>query len=108
MQPGQLDQRVVIEGPTQVPDGYGGFIDAGWGEVATVWASVEPLRGGEAIANMQVTARQTYRLWFRRSVSVTPANRLKWGDRILNVREAPDPRREEYRQVVAEEQEVEA
>lgn len=107
MQASNLDQRVTIQAPADTDDGYGGTIPGGWADAATVWASVEPLRGGEAIANMQVTARQTYRLWFRRSVSVTPANRLKWGDRILNVREAPDPRREQYRQVVAEEQEVE-
>lgn len=104
MQPGRLDQRVTIQAQADIDDGYGSEIPSGWADAATVWASVEPLRGREAIANMQVTASQTYRLWFRRSVEVTPQHRLVWGGRVLIVREAPDPRRDEYRQVVAEEQ----
>ena len=106
MQPGRLDQQIVIEGPTQIPDGYGGVVDAGWGEVGRAWASVEPLRGREAIANMAVTPSQTWRIWVRRDVEITAAHRILWGGRILNVREAPDPRREAYRQIVAEDQQA--
>ncbi len=101
MKSGKLDQRVTIQGQTDIDDGYGGTIPGGWGDLSTEWASVEPLRGTEAVANMAVTASQTYRIWFRRGVTVTPAHQLVWEGRTLNIREAPPPRREAYRHVIA-------
>lgn len=101
-EPGELDQRVTIQGPGTIDDGYGGTIPGGWADVATIWADVQPLRGGEAIANMQVTANQTYRVWMRADVAVTPDNRLVWEGRVLDIREAPPAKRALYRHLVAE------
>lgn len=103
MQPGDLDQRITLRSQTSVDDGYGGTILGDYADRATAWASVEPLKGSEAIANMQVTGKQTYRLWMRDSVSVSTSDRVVWQGRTMEVRECPPPRRNGYRQVVVEE-----
>lgn len=97
-----LDQQVVIQVPGVIDDGYGGTIPGGWESLPAEWASVEPLRGQEAVANLQVTSRQTYRLWMRAHVEVRTSYRLLWEGRILNIREAPPPLRKPYRQLVVE------
>jgi SPP1 family predicted phage head-tail adaptor len=106
MKPGKLDQRITIQGPSEIDDGYGGTIPGGMADLSTEWASVEPLRGTEAVANMAVTANQTYRIWVRRNVAVSPTHQLVWEGRTLNIREAPPPRREAYRQIIAVEMEA--
>lgn len=108
MPAGALDQRIRIEGETRVPDGGGGWTISGYGEVATVWASVRPLSAREALQAGQLEAAGTYRVTIRnrRDIDPTAAMRIVWvsnGDKVLNVRQAADPgARAQYRELVAE------
>lgn len=90
---GHLRERVRIEklADDLERDAAGAEIPE-WEEVATVFASVEPLAGRELMAEGQVQANQTYLVEMRGRAGVTPKNRLVWvtgGDRVLNIVSAP-------------------
>lgn len=64
-------------------------VDA-WIEVATVWASVEPLVGKEFFASGVVQANATHRVIMRHRADVTPKHRLIWvtsqpANKVLNI-----------------------
>ena len=65
-----------------------------WTDVATVWASVEPVAGKEMFANGQVQANVTHRVLIRHREGVTAKNRLIWltskpANMVLNIVAAP-------------------
>lgn len=61
-----------------------------WTTTATVWGSVDPLQGRERMMAQQVQSEVTHRIVVR-GRDVSPANRIKFGDRIFNLIEAIDP-----------------
>lgn len=71
MQAGALDRRVTIERATVTQDSAGQQIRT-WGVLATVWASVRPLRGAEAMMAMQVHATQTLEVSIRYREGIDP------------------------------------
>ena len=101
---GDLDQRVKVIQVTETPDGYGGFTTTPV-TVGTVWAKVEPVRGGEqVIADLQ-RGVEAYRIHVRNSghgKSLTTNDRLEWRDTTLNVRRAPNAGRKLFRMIEAE------
>lgn len=72
----KLRHRVVIQAPVETQNTSTGDMEISWQDVATVWASIEPLSAREFIAaqseNNEVTARVTIR--FRQGI--TPKMRL--------------------------------
>lgn len=76
---GELRERVRIEKLADTPerDESGAEVEV-WEEVATVWASVDPVSGVEFFASGQVQARATHTVVMRRRTDVTPKNRLVW------------------------------
>jgi SPP1 family predicted phage head-tail adaptor len=64
--------------------------------VATVWASIEPIRGEEFFQNMQVQGQVTHRGFVRGNVDVNTRDWLMWGSRkfeivsLFDVRERGD------------------
>lgn len=62
---GKLRHRVVIQQPVETQDGITGAMEVSWADVATVWASIEPLSAREFIASQaedsQISARITIR-----------------------------------------------
>lgn len=87
MAAGKLRERVTLQAETQTPDGAGGY-SLGWSDVATVWASVKPMRGKESLESMQVRDVQPYEVMIRynSAVTVTPKHRLSWNGKLLNIR----------------------
>ena len=75
MNPGKLRHRVVIlEKQTSVdPDGYP---TENWVNVATVWASVEPIAGREYFRAAAVQAQHQVRFTMRYRKDITPDMRL--------------------------------
>jgi len=45
---GAMDQRLVLQEPNATADAYGQRVPA-WRDIATVWATVEDLRGTEGV-----------------------------------------------------------
>ncbi len=86
---GALRHRVVIEQPVRTQNDSGGWTTV-WTEVATVWASVEPLSGGEQLRAMQLEEKISHRVTIRHRTGITAKMRLNFGGRLFNIRSALD------------------
>lgn len=87
MKAGMLDKRVTIQAPSEgAQNEYGEPVEP-WADVATVWASVSPLNGKELTFARQRQANVTHevRMRYRSDLTITPANRLKMGNRVLHI-----------------------
>lgn len=84
MRIGQLDKRVTIQETVRVPDGGGGYTET-WKDVATVWASLQPLSGREVIQSGQLQAQVPHRVRIRYRPGITAANRLTFKGRTLEI-----------------------
>lgn len=87
---GDLDERVVFERPTRVPDGAGGGPRV-WTPLhdGTVAAKVAVLSGRERLMGDQIEAPRSHRIWVRRSplsVGLTAADRVVWRGQPMNIR----------------------
>ena len=103
MRAGALRHVVAIEGAT-LTRGEGGVDAEAWTEEATVAASVEPLAGRELFAAQQAGSRVSHRVRMRYRPGVTPAKRLVYRGRVLNILSAIDvgERRRELEMLVEE------
>jgi SPP1 family predicted phage head-tail adaptor len=84
---GQLRHPVEIQEDRGTQRTTSGVPVPDWRTVDTVYMAIEPVRGREyANANRQI-ADVTHMIWMRYNpdVTVTPANRLKFGARIFDV-----------------------
>ena len=86
-----LNQRVRIEKPATTSDGYGGAV-AGWVEVATVFAAVEPLYvgQGERVEAARRAGSAGYRIRIRPRADVTAAMRIIWKTHTLAIHSIHD------------------
>jgi SPP1 family predicted phage head-tail adaptor len=88
---GTKQKRIRIEKATMTVDSHGAS-QPGWSPRCTVWAHERALSGKEALAAQQVTAvlSSVWEIWWRNDVSVR--DRIRFGDRILQVEAVIDPR----------------
>lgn len=85
MRSGKLRHRVTLQKPERVRDPLtGGWVD-GWGEVATVWASIEPLSAREFIAAQASQSEVTARIVIRHRPDVIAAMRILYRGRVYNI-----------------------
>lgn len=86
MQAGKLRHRIQIERRTVQADGLRDAEDE-WETIAEVRAAVKPLSGSELVEAMQVTGVGTLEVRFRwsPSLSLTTDDRLRFGERTLNI-----------------------
>lgn len=90
MRAGRLRKRVTIQAKTVVRDGYGGET-VNWSDMATIWASVEPLNGREYFAAQQEHAEVTTRIRMRYRKAITTSNRITHANRVYNIHEVINP-----------------
>lgn len=81
---GRLRHRVTIQEQSTVPDAFGQPITT-WGDVATVWAAVEPLQGREFFNSDQINAEVTARIRIRWRDGLTAAMRVSFDSRLYNI-----------------------
>lgn len=91
---GKLRHRVTIQRLDESTRDASGAVVPAWVNVATVWASVEPVSGRELFASGQVQANVTHRALIRHREAVTAKNRLVWvtskpAGQVLNIVAAP-------------------
>lgn len=84
MEAGRLRQRVTIQYKVVVQDSFGqeGIT---WTDLATVWASVEPLTGREYIEGRQEAAEVSTRIRIRYRSGVEPEMRAVHGSTVYNI-----------------------
>lgn len=87
---GSLKRRLVLEAPVATPDGLGGSTLA-YETVASVWARIEWLRGGEEWARGRPEQRATHRITLRWRAGVDAGQRLRHGATIYDIRAVLDP-----------------
>lgn len=78
--PGALNRRLVLEAPTESADGSGG-VTRSYAEVATLWASVEPVAARADVEAAAQGAGVTHRIRIRRNADVTLRHRFRDGER---------------------------
>lgn len=101
---GSLRHRIQVQSAT-VTSSAAGNVKA-WATVAngTRWASIEPLRGFEAMQGMQADARVTHRIAMRYLSGVTPSYRVLFGSRVFHIRQVRDmDERRTWQELIVEE-----
>lgn len=88
---GRLDKRVTLQQATSARDGHGQPVQT-WSPVATVWAAIHPLRGGERFAAQQFAAETTHRVTIRYRSGVSVQMRVVYGSRVFRIENAIDPK----------------
>lgn len=79
-----LNKQITIQNFTKVSDGMGGFTIT-WYDVDTVWAKMTTHRSDESIQSMQQTGTAIHNLRIRYRHNMTPAMRIKYGNRYMNI-----------------------
>ena len=98
MNPGDLDQRVVLERFTSEQDDTGQMIDT-WVTLGTVWAAVEPQAGREFIAAGAQQSELTTKIRIRHRPGITSGDRVTHDGRVYDIQSVIDYRSEK-RQLV--------
>lgn len=91
MNPGKLRHRVTIQEFKEDVDQYVTPIDQGWQDVATVWASVEPIQGREYVLLQNTQSELTTRIRIRYRSGIKPSMRVLYGTRVFDIQSVIDP-----------------
>lgn len=82
----RMDKRVTIQSVSRASDNQGGFTET-WADGDTVWASVEQKKAWEKFQAQQEQTPVIWAVTIRYRTDVTSASRLKYGTRVLWVKE---------------------
>ena len=87
MRAGKLDKRLDIEQPISTQDSSGSPVIS-WLAVGTVWASIEPIKGREALTSNQVLGTMDARIRIRQHpllAAINPKWRCKYNGQFFNI-----------------------
>ena len=84
-EPGKLRHRVTLQRNDETQDTTTGAMLPAWVDVASVWASVEPLSGREFVAAQAVQSNVSVRIVVRYRADITPAMRIIHAGRVHNI-----------------------
>lgn len=100
MNSGDLDRRVSLQSVTVSRDAYGAAIET-WASFSTVWASLEPLSGGETFASENILTQSTHIIEMRYRSDLTTEDRLVYNDWVYDIRYVAEIGRREGLRVLA-------
>lgn len=86
---GDLRHYLTLEQALRTPDAGGGAT-LSWVQVATLWASVDAIGGGERETADRADARTRYKIRLRYRADVTAGMRFRQDTRIFNIRTVQD------------------
>ncbi|MFT9848514.1 phage head closure protein [Aneurinibacillus sp. REN35] len=89
MNPGKLNKRITLQRFEKTKDSEG-IVTEAWNDVATVWASAEPLRGREYFAAAAVNQENIVRFRIRYRPGVTSEMRVVYGGRLFDIKSVID------------------
>lgn len=81
---GELRHRVTIQQEQATLDGQGGRSTT-WADLATVWASIEPMAGKESYSWGKLLGESTLVVRMRYRSGIVPKMRLKYGTRLFDI-----------------------
>lgn len=85
MRLGPLRHRVTFQQRKTTVDEYGQPVE-GWDDIATVWASVEPISGRELLSAQQVQGELTHRIRCRYFAGLVAADRMLFESRGFDLK----------------------
>lgn len=92
MNPGGLSHLVRIESRTETTRSAIGEEVVTWATFASMWASIEPIRGEEGLTLRAQGSEITTRIRMRYIPDVKPAMRVVHGDDVYSILEVYSPR----------------
>ena len=101
---GDLNRRLVLEAPSDVPDGAGG-VTRSYATATIVWAQLSPIAAHSELAADALGVAVTHKIVIRAGRSVSAPHRFRDGARIFQVvswRESADRR---FTEIAAQERE---
>lgn len=87
--PGELRHRVTLQQQFITEDLQGGHVTS-WADVATVWASIEPMAGKESYKWGKLLGESTYVIRIRYRSDIKAKMRLLYGSRIMDINSVID------------------
>lgn len=87
---GAFDKRVTLQSRQLTRSPVNGEESIEWGDVATVWANVKPLRGSSFFAARAVQTSVDHVITIRYRAGVTADMRVQWGDVLFDIDEVID------------------
>lgn len=85
-----MRNKITLQKMSETKDEYGTPIGYDWQDVATVWASIEPISGKEYIMLQNTNSELTLRIRMRYLPGVTNAMRVVYETRIFNIQSVID------------------
>ena len=82
--PSDLRHRLTLEQLQREDDDGGGFTES-WVEVATLFADLRPVSGGENVEADRLAGRVTHEVSLRYRAGVQPAMRFRQGGRLFHI-----------------------
>lgn len=82
MRAGRLRHRLSLQSPT-ITNTSTGTITESWGTTATIWGSVEPLRGREFYDSALINSDITSRIVVRYTSDIEPNYKIVFGTRTF-------------------------
>lgn len=80
----KLRHRITIQENISVKDSFGAETP-NWTDVASVWASIEPLSGKEFFAAQQINAEVNTKITMRYREGIKPEMRVVFNERMFNI-----------------------
>ena len=99
---GKLDYQAVIQTPTEGVNSIG-EPTLSWATFATRWASIEPLSGGEQVANMAMEGTVTHRMKMRYTAGLKPKMRIVADSRTFEITSVVEKGRREAHELLVTE-----
>lgn len=87
--PSSFNRRVTLQQEFSTVDLQGGR-SLSWADVATVWASVEPMTGKESYTWGKILGESTYVIRMRYRSDIKAKMRLLYGSRIMDINSVID------------------
>ena len=81
---GSLRHRIILQKPVIIKDNIGQELEE-WQDVATVWASVEPLSGKEYFNAQQTNSEVSTKITIRYLSGITSQMRVTFQKHIYNI-----------------------
>jgi len=86
----RLPHRVVIQSLTTA-SADGGCYTETWSTASTNWANIQPISTTERYNALKAQQYITHNVTMRQDVTITTANRIKYGNRIFHIETKIDP-----------------
>jgi SPP1 family predicted phage head-tail adaptor len=87
---GALQTRVIIETPSETPDGLGG-VKRNWVSGEAVWCDISTLSTQQRLEAEQLGQTLTHRVTMRWRANLTTQMRLRRAGQVLAIRGVSDP-----------------